>query len=270
MIIERGKIKCSALTFVKNGGDQFKNCLDSALFCSEHIVLDSNSTDQTRALAENYECKVISQSKECLSENGCIKDYSCITNQGIEATGHDWVMIVSADEDLSDELQKGMTDVIEKDEPGAYLFERKYVLNDKVVEHASSYPNLQIRLFHRSCINGFIKPIHERPELKEGVSTKILPGIQYIPMAPTCDLARKHNRYIALEVYHRTGLTWRTWFRVTFEKLFRVCGRIARIIIFRLRYPWHTCLPLRYEWLNIRYSLLLILRLFPLYPRPRV
>jgi glycosyltransferase involved in cell wall biosynthesis len=268
--MERGLSQCTALTFVRNGGEQFRDCLESAKFCKEHVILDGNSTDQTKSLAQEYECKVISQSEECLSADGRILDYSCITNQGIENSSCDWVMIVSADEDLSEELQSAISDIVNKNIPGAYMFRREYLLGDKLIKHASSYPNLQIRFFHKSCIDCFIKPIHERPKLKDGIEAQILPGVQYIPLDDTKSLKQKHNRYIALEVYHRTGLTWRTWFRVTFEKLFRVCGRIARIIVFRLRYPWHTCLPLRYEWLNIRYSLLLILRLFPLYPRPRV
>lgn len=261
--MQRGTLPCSALTFVKNGGPDFEECLKTNLLCKEHIVLDGGSTDGTKELAERYGCTVITQASEHLTPDGRIKDFGGITNQGIAATSYPWVLIVSADEYIDEALQQGVIDAVEQNQPGVYRFNRKYMLSGKLIEYATNYPNYQIRLFHKDAIYGFIKTIHERPHVKESVEIQLLPGIQYTPLSMPKNLQQKHRYYAQLEVRAMPKVTYGLWAKVSWYKCLVVGYRVLKALQIRLQHPKGAYLPFAYEWLNIRYGLVLMWAMFP-------
>lgn len=261
----RGAAPCTALTFTKNCGEAMKPCLESALFCAEHLLLDGGSTDDTLRIAASYECRVEKQDSRFLSESGRIMDWSGISNQGVAFATHPWILLLDADELLDAELMSAIEDRIHANEPGVFLLRRLYTLGDRVFHHASTYPNLHPRLYHKDVTRGYVKPIHERLLYVDGVKEQLLPGIQYVPLDSVADLKRKSDGYIQLEIAAMGKLSWAKWFKIAFHKFIRILLRLLRILRSRLLHRWTYCLPLRYEYLHVRYPFLLIIRSCPLF-----
>lgn len=262
-MFQRGSVPCSALSFVRNAGADFEKCLVSASFCQEHIVVDGHSTDQTVALAQSYGCTVIYQDPQFLDVTGRIVDFSGITNQAIAAARQPWMLLISSDEELDAELKQSVQTACESATPGVYLFKRLISVQGRPIHYLSFQHNEQIRLFHRDAIDGFVKRVHERPKLRPGIQPRMLAGIQHVPFQAAADMKRKHNRYIELEVLSlppQFGL--QAWIRFAGQKLLRVGYRCFRVIYLRCTKPWSKCLPLAYEWLDIRYPLLLVWHAF--------
>jgi glycosyltransferase involved in cell wall biosynthesis len=260
-MVQRGGVPCSALSFVRNGGADFEKCLISANFCQEHIVVDGHSTDQTLELAKTYGCTVIPQDQRFLNAAGRIIDFSGITNQAIAAAHQPWMLLISADEELDAELRESIERACQSSVPAVYLFRRVVLINGRPIR--SSMSSGQIRLFHREAIDGFVKRVHERPKLRTGIHPQYLAGIQYVPFPPASQMKPKHNHYIALEIASLPPhFGFFAWCSFAFQKLIRVGYRCYQIIVVRCTQPWHECLPLAYEWLDIRYPLLLIWRAF--------
>ncbi len=259
----RGNVVCSALSFVRNGGLQFRHCLESALFCREHVVVDGGSTDETLALAAEYGCRVISQNVQYLDSSGRIIDFAGITNQAIAAAQFPWMLLISSDEILDATLCEAIQSACENTNPGVFAFQRIVQVDGIQKPFSSVMSNQQIRLFHRDAIHGFVKRVHERPSLRGGIIPQVLPGWMNIPFGPATDMLQKHNWYLQLEIESLPeNFGYSAWIKMTLNKLLRMIWRLFRIIYIRATKPWSQCLPLRYEWLDIRYILLLIVKSF--------
>ncbi|MBI3336793.1 glycosyltransferase family 2 protein [Candidatus Peregrinibacteria bacterium] len=252
--MNRGICPCTALTLTRDNAGTLEACLRSGLFCAEHVILDGGSVDGTVSLAEKYGCRVVPQDRNFLNTEGRIMDYGNIRNQGIKEATYPWVMITDSDEYLDKESIKVMERIVEEESPGAYDVNRLYTYRGHVIKYASTYPNRQIRFFHKDAITKFIKIVHERPELRPGISVKILPGIQYVPLTPLPDLKQKFRRYLPLEAKLVGGEGWMNWFWLVFDKNLRLAVRFFRIIRDRLLHRWRDCLPLRYEFLYFWYA----------------
>src|SRR5581483_5455257 len=86
----------SACIITFNESDRIEACVRSVGFCDEVIVVDSHSTDDTRARAAALGARVIA------------RDWPGYRSQkqfAVEAAGNDWVLCVDADERVSDELR---------------------------------------------------------------------------------------------------------------------------------------------------------------------
>lgn len=262
--MHRGTCPCTALTFTRNSAEMFEECLKSGLFAAEHLVLDAGSNDGTLELARRYGCRVVPQDKQFLNEQNRIIDYAGITNQGITEARYPWIMITDSDEHLDTEVVQEMERIVRHELPGAYNVNRLYTYNGHTIKYASTYPNEQIRLFHKDAITRFIKVVHERPELRPEVTARVLPGIQYVPLIPFVDLKRKFTRYLPLEAQHAGGKGWLNWFWLVTDKHLRLGVRFFRIIRDRLLHRWKDCLPLQYEFLYFWYAWAILWRTCPL------
>jgi len=263
-MIQRGDFPCTAITFTRNSAASLEASVRSMLFCREHVLLDGGSTDGTLEIAASYGCRIVPQDKKYLNAEGRIIDYAGITNQGMSVATYPWMIVADADEYLDQRLIDEMQRIIMADVPGAYYVNRLYTLNGTVIDQASTYPNRQIRLWHRAAGDHYVKVVHEKLVLKPGIVPQILPGIQFVPLDPVEDMRRKLLRYLDLETQHAGGRGWADWFRVLWNKLLRIGLRMARIVKIRLLHPGATHLPLRYEWLYLWYPWQIVLRTCPL------
>lgn len=251
------KIPCTVEILTRNSAATLERCLESVKDFEEIIVLDGNSTDKTREIAERYGCRIVRQ-YETEEPNVAIKDYSKARNKGLRLASYDWFMFIDSDEYLSPEAVEEIRLIVQNPNPKAYIWwqPRKYVLDGKVIDCATTYPNKQIRLFHRAHVKEFIKPIHERIEMKPDAQTGILRNYEYVPLGLKAELAARWRRYIRMEAAGQSTASAARLLRLALRQKMLFSLYFLRFIrnLFSCR---GNKLPLSYEWTRHKYLLIL-------------
>ncbi len=136
------RVPLSACVIAFQEADRIGDCLASLAFCDEVLVVDSHSSDATRAIAAAAGARVIE------------RDWPGHVAQkafAVAAASHDWVLCVDADERVSPELRaeiERLRDAGFAGPPG-YTMPRLSSYLGRWIRHGSWYPNRQLRLFDR-------------------------------------------------------------------------------------------------------------------------
>ena len=152
-----------------NEADNLKRCLDSVRgLASEIVIVDSGSTDGTRAVAESFSARWMDQKWQGFREQ---------KNVALDQCTHDWVLCLDADEALSPELQASIRTFLDGaatgEFSGAYFARRTWFLG-RWIRHGDWFPDHCLRLFRRSAGRWSGTSEHTKVELT-GRSVK-LPG----------------------------------------------------------------------------------------------
>lgn len=139
----RPTISCGVITF--NEEKNIRDCLESAKWMDEIVVVDSFSRDQTVEISREYTEHVHRH-----SWNG----YGEQKNFTIDRTSTDWIFVMDADERITAELREAIEDILETDDgtgPVAYYVPRRNYFYGKWIRRAGCYPDYQLRLFRRGA-----------------------------------------------------------------------------------------------------------------------
>jgi len=134
--------KISACIISFNEEKKIEDCLKSlAGIADEIIVVDSNSTDNTVAIAQKYTDRIILQDFLGFIEQ---------KNFAVQQAENDWVLSLDCDERLSPELQEAITGIKGTiEQADAYRMPRKTFYIYRWLNHCW-YPDLKIRLFNKN------------------------------------------------------------------------------------------------------------------------
>src|SRR5690606_6380607 len=114
-------------------------CLDSLQsIADEIIVVDSNSTDQTVAIARQAGATIIQQP---------FLGYAGQKNLGNERAANDWIFSIDADEVVSPQLAESILAVKQNPTQNIYTCNRLNNYCGKWLKHSGWYPDKKIRLF---------------------------------------------------------------------------------------------------------------------------
>lgn len=125
-----------------NEADRIGDCLASLSFCDEIIVVDSHSTDATREIAADAGARVIERDWPGF---GPQKEFA------IREAAHDWILLLDADERVSDALRveiEALRDAEFPDHAGWEIPRLSSYLGEWV-RYGTWYPDRQLRLFDR-------------------------------------------------------------------------------------------------------------------------
>lgn len=242
------KIPCSVEILTRNSSETLDRCLESVRDFSDIIVLDGNSTDDTPQIAARYGARVIPQ-YDAPDPLVPISDFARVRNKGLGLAREDWFMYIDSDEYLSPEAVEEIRNIVTTLAPGAYVWwqPRRYVLDGRIIRCATTYPNCQIRLFHKKWVRGFIKPIHERIEPVLTAKIGILKSYEYVPLGPLESLRSRWARYMDMETDMVRNASFpkkiKFFFRYT-ALFFFYTGRYARNFFFCRG----SRMPFSYEW----------------------
>ncbi|MEE8125041.1 MAG: glycosyltransferase family 2 protein [Nitrospirales bacterium] len=134
-------ISCAIVVF--NEERNIRECMETARWMDEIVVVDAFSTDGTKEICEQFTDKIFQRSWNGFGEQ---------KNFAIHKTISDWVFILDADERISFDLQReieGILALTRQDMPVAYSVARRNYYYGKWVKHAGCYPDYQLRLFRR-------------------------------------------------------------------------------------------------------------------------
>jgi len=194
-----------------NEADRIGECLRSADFADEWIVVDSHSTDATRQIAAAFGARVIERDWAGWVEQ---------KNFAVEQASHDWVLCLDADERLSPELRRSIEAALERDDDTAgFEFSRLTRYMGRWIRHGGWYPDRKLRLFRRSSGRFEGRNPHDRVRVNGRVE-RLAGDILHDPFRSLSDHIRTIDRYttVAAEEKHARGvraslvdLTLRPW-----------------------------------------------------------
>lgn len=261
--VQLNKIPCSVLILAFNSGKFLDQCLASVQEFAEIIINDGGSSDNTLDIARKYNCKIISQDQKFKNKNGSINDFSGLRNQLIANASYEWVLILDSDELVSSELVGAIKMLDFNEKYNVYNVSRKYIVEGKLVELSSTYPNYQIRLFNKSTGIKYIKPIHEK--LIYNNDSKVIKINQpfYVPFPCFKEFKVKSLKYLNMQLKMWGNLTFKKWFK--WILIFHARASLGYAWrLFCIQFKKGKKLPLNYELFQIYYNFLLIFRSFML------
>lgn len=121
------------------------NALESVKdFADEIVVVDMKSDDNTQEIAKKYGAKVYEHERVGYVEPA--------RNFAIEKAKGEWILILDADEELTEELADRLTDLAEKDNYDYYTIPRKNMVFGKWLQYSRWWPDYNIRFFKKGKI----------------------------------------------------------------------------------------------------------------------
>lgn len=93
----------SAIVLTKNEEKKIQVCLTSLQFADEIIVIDDNSDDNTVEIAKKNRARVIQRSLR--------NNFADQRNVAMQQAQHDWILFIDADEQITQELKKEITNI---------------------------------------------------------------------------------------------------------------------------------------------------------------
>ena len=157
----------SIIIITKNEAINILDCINSASFADEVIVLDSGSTDGTIDLVKSTQAKLL------------ITDwpgYGIQKNRAIEASSGDWIFSLDADERISDALANEIKNAIQRNQYHVFELPRRSLFVSKFMNHSGWRPDFTKRLFKKSVarfsdhnVHEHLKTSHKHGRLKESL-----------------------------------------------------------------------------------------------------
>lgn len=145
------KISASIITY--NEEEHIIKCIQSvAKVADEIVVLDSNSTDNTVALAEKYGARVFQRKFVGFTEQ---------KNAAVSHCNYNFILSLDADEELSEELIRAILLCKKEGEGKIFSFNRLNHFNRKPIKSCGWYPDKKIRLFHKDYARWVGGMVHE-------------------------------------------------------------------------------------------------------------
>jgi glycosyltransferase involved in cell wall biosynthesis len=134
-------IKLSGVIITFNEERNIEKCLHSLMdVVDEIVVIDSNSTDSTKAICAKYEVKFIEQK---------FLGYVEQKNFALTQASHDYIVSLDGDEALSETLQKSIISLKKNWGFNGYYSNRYNNFCGQWIKHSDWYPNKKMRVFDR-------------------------------------------------------------------------------------------------------------------------
>ena len=188
----------SVVIITKNEEKNILRCLESVKWADQIVLVDSQSTDRTVEIANEYGAKIISPEWQ---------GYGPAKKAGVDSADHDWVLSLDADEVLSESLIEEIKDLLSKDNlADGYYIPRKTNFIGKWINHCGWYPDYVLRLFDRRQGNFNLAVVHEAVII-EGRTEKLKHDMLHYSYPDLEEYFNKFNRYttIGAEQLHRQG-----------------------------------------------------------------
>jgi glycosyltransferase involved in cell wall biosynthesis len=146
----------SAVVTTLDNAATLEACLASLRFCEEIVLLDSGSRDDTVAIATRFGARVFTEP---------FKGYGPQKQSALDKAAHDWVLLLDADEFLTEEGRGVLERELDAPRAEGYRLPRREWLFWRW-PHPWTRPNWQLRLFRRSAGAMNAVPVHAAPEVR--------------------------------------------------------------------------------------------------------
>lgn len=148
-------VDLSVVILTKNEENNIEKCIKSAQFAKEILVFDSESTDNTREIAQRLGAKVVI--------HPWTGSYGEQRNAADKYASCDWILQIDADELITEEFAKEIEDFFKKGLDKEYSsgeFPRKEKIFGKYLSYGKLQKELK-RRFYRKGTGKWIGSVHE-------------------------------------------------------------------------------------------------------------
>lgn len=162
------KISATIITFKEAAN--IRAACESVSWADEIVVVDSGSTDDTRAIAEGCGARVF---------NRAWPGFAAQKQFAVDQTTHDWIFSLDADERVSEELKTTIAklrEVSDSQLADGYRIPRRSFYQGRWIKGGGWYPDRQLRLFKKSRGRWNERQIHESVKLDSGARLERLAG----------------------------------------------------------------------------------------------
>jgi len=153
--------RLSAVVTTFNNAATLERCLASIAFADDLVVLDSGSSDATMEIAAKYKARIFTEP---------FVDYSAQKQSAIDKAKHDWVLLLDADEALTEAAQPVIQAALEGPREAGFRLPRREQMF-WTFQHRGSWTNAHLRLFDRRHGGMNHVPVHAAPEVAGKVRT---------------------------------------------------------------------------------------------------
>ena len=189
----------SLVIITRNAAHELAECLASAAFAAETIVVDSGSSDDTAAIAMRSGARVIEHAWEGF---GPQKNFAVLQAR------HDWVLCLDADERVTPELAASISALFAPGTPAeaafsqpaaaAYTIARRNRFLGRWLSHGEGYPDWNVRLFDRKRARWSDDLVHEKVVTESAVS-RLRGDLLHASAESIDDYIAKQNRYTTVQ-----------------------------------------------------------------------
>jgi (heptosyl)LPS beta-1,4-glucosyltransferase len=199
--------KLTVLIPCRNEAHNIGACIESVRGVADEIlVADSLSTDDTLGVVRRAGgCRIIERE---------FVDHASFKNWAIPQASHPWILLVDADERLTEELAAEIRAVLEHDDPSldAYRVRFENFFLGHPIRHCGWNRSTVVRLFRRDICRYGAARVHERLEVKPERTGTLRGKFLHYTAWSVAQYTEKQNRYTTVwaEDQHAAGrrTTW--------------------------------------------------------------
>ena len=186
-----GPLPVSLVVITRDAATDIAECLLSAPFCADALVVDSGSGDHTVETARRCGARVVTHT---WAGFGPQKQFA------VQEARHDWVLCLDADERLSPELRESIVTLFAAGAPPnpAYALARRNRFLGRWLAHGEGYPDWTTRLFDRRRARWSDDPVHEQV-LANGPVGRLDGDLMHASAESIERYIAKQNRYTTLQ-----------------------------------------------------------------------
>lgn len=223
----------SVVILAKNEEQRITDCIQSVRdLADEIIVVDDESTDKTKELAENLGARVLVRKMDIEGRH---------RNWAYAQAKNEWVLSLDADERVTTELKQEIRNVTSRNSSyNAYTVPRKNFIGNYWIRWAGQYPSPQLKLFRKDKFKWEEAEVHPRAFL-QGECGHLKNDLLHYTYRNWSDFLKKLNTQTTLEAkkWHRVYLEnpKKAGYKMNFiHALWRVLDRFVRTFIAKKGY----------------------------------
>ena len=182
----------SLCVITRDAAAQLADCLASASFAGEIVVVDSGSRDDTVEIARRSGARVIAHDWA---------GFGAQKNFAVGNARHDWVLCLDADERLTPELRASIEAAMRapaEHRAAAYAMARRNRFLGVWLRHGEGYPDWNTRLFDRRRARWTEDPVHEHV-VADGAVARLAGDLLHESAESLEAYLAKQNRYTSLQ-----------------------------------------------------------------------
>ncbi|HYW58704.1 MAG TPA: glycosyltransferase family 2 protein [Polaromonas sp.] len=177
----------SVIIITKNEEANLQACLESVRFADQWVVVDSASTDNTRAIATAFGAEV--------TNTAVWPGYGPQKNLALSLATKDWILSIDADERIPPELAAEIQAAMQMSDANAFEIPRLTQFCGKWIHHCGWTPDRVLRLFRRGQAEFSADLVHERVILKSGTLFQLKSRILHYSYPTPAHYWRKLEQY---------------------------------------------------------------------------